>query len=74
MTVGASTSPPTTADIPTPQQREPAVTIFERSVSGRRAGTVPPCDVPERRLEELIPAKLLRVRPPSLPEVSEPQI
>ena len=74
MTVGASTSPPTTADIPTPQQREPAVTIFERSVSGRRAGTVPPCDVPERRLEELIPAKLLRVRPPRLPEVSEPQI
>ena len=74
MTVGASTSPPTTADTPTPQQREPAVTIFERSVSGRRAGTVPPCDVPARPLDELIPKRLLRQRPPELPEVSEPEI
>src|SRR5581483_4455360 len=41
---------------------------------GRRAGTVPACDVPERPLAELIPARLLRERPPELPEVSEPEI
>jgi glycine dehydrogenase subunit 2 len=67
-------TPPATADVPTPQQREAAVTIFERSVAGRRAGTVPPCDVPERPLDELIPHNLLRERPPELPEVSEPEI
>jgi glycine dehydrogenase subunit 2 len=66
--------PPATAEIPTPQQREPVVTIFERSVTGRRAAALPPLDVPERPLEELIPAKLLRESPPALPEVSEPEI
>ena len=69
-----SPSPPTTAGTPTPQQRESATTIFQRSVAGRRAATLPPLDVPERRLDELIPAKLRRERPPELPEVSEPEI
>jgi glycine dehydrogenase subunit 2 len=50
------------------------VTIFERSVAGRRAAALPPLDVPDRPLDELIPAKLLRERPPELPEVSEPEI
>ncbi len=68
------TRPPATAEIPAPQQRERVVTIFERSAPGRRAGTVPACDVPERPLAELIPARLLRERPPELPEVSEPEI
>ena len=67
-------SPPTTADIPTAQQRETATTIFERSVEGRRAGSVPNTDVPERSLDDLIPANLRRERPPELPEVSEPEI
>ncbi len=67
-------TPPSNADAPTAEQRDPAVTIFERSVPGRRAGTLPACDVPERRLDELIPAKLLRERGPELPEVSEPEI
>ena len=71
---GRSPSPPSTAEIPTPQQRERAMTIFERSVPGRRAATLPPCDVPERPLEELIPGPSLRRRPPELPEVSEPEI
>src|SRR5207244_6944772 len=31
-------------------------------------------DVPERPLDELIPRRLLRQRPPELPEVSEPEI
>src|SRR5881396_2836227 len=67
-------SPPTNADTPTPQQRDPVVTIYERSVPGRRAGSVPACDVPERPLAELIPKHLLRERAPALPEVSEPEI
>jgi glycine cleavage system P protein (glycine dehydrogenase) subunit 2 len=67
-------TPPSNADTPTAEQRDHAVTIFERSVPGRRAGTLPACDVPERRLDELIPAKLLRERGPELPEVSEPEI
>jgi len=66
--------PPTTAGTPTPQQREAATTIYERSVPGRRAATLPPCDVPETPLEELIPQNLLRSRPAALPEVSEPEI
>jgi glycine dehydrogenase subunit 2 len=70
----APPSPPTNADTPTPQQRDPVVTIYERSVPGRRAGTVPACDVPETPLEDLIPKRLLRERPPELPEASEPEI
>ncbi len=70
----ATPTPPSTAEIPTAQQREHATTIFERSVPGRRAATLPPCDVPERPISELIPPNLLRERPPELPEVSEPEI
>jgi glycine dehydrogenase subunit 2 len=70
-----STQPvPTSADTPTAQQREPATTIYERSVSGRRAAVLPPTDVPETPLDELIPAKFLRNQGPALPEVSEPEI
>jgi glycine dehydrogenase subunit 2 len=68
------TPPPTTAGTPTPQQREPVITIYERSVEGRRAATLPSLDVPETPLAELIPANLLRDRPAQLPEVSEPEI
>jgi glycine dehydrogenase subunit 2 len=66
--------PPTNADTPTPQQREPVTTIFERSHAGRRAATLPPAGVPEPPLEELIPSELLRQTPADLPEVSEPEI
>src|SRR4051794_17909541 len=55
-------------------QRDPAKTIYERSVEGRRAATLPETDVPETPLEELIPKNLLRDRPAELPEVSEPEI
>ncbi|HEY7151273.1 MAG TPA: aminomethyl-transferring glycine dehydrogenase subunit GcvPB [Solirubrobacterales bacterium] len=74
MSEAPAPAPPTAADTPTPQQRERATTIFERSVAGRRAGTLPPLDVPERPLDELIPRRLLRESPPELPEVSEPEI
>jgi glycine dehydrogenase subunit 2 len=66
--------PPRTPEVSTPQQREPVVTIFERSVEGRRAAVLPPVDVPETPLSELIPQGLLRDRPAELPEVSEPEI
>jgi glycine dehydrogenase subunit 2 len=72
--MAAPSPPPANADTPTAQQRERATTIFERSVEGRRAGSVPETDVPDRSLDELIPAKLRRERPPRLPEVSEPEI
>src|SRR4051794_34244389 len=58
----------------TPMQRDPATTIYERSVEGRRAATTPDAGVPETPLEELIPKNLLRERPAELPEISEPEI
>ncbi len=66
--------PPRTAEVPTPLQRDEAVTIFERSVEGRRAAVVPECDVPEIPLSDAIPQALLREKPAELPEVSEPEI
>ena len=50
------------------------LTIYERSKEGRRAFVAPELDVPERPLDELLPAALRRSQPPRLPEVSEPEI
>jgi glycine dehydrogenase subunit 2 len=50
------------------------LTIFERSVAGRRAFAAPPLDVPPRPLDELLPAGLRRERPARLPQVSEPEL
>lgn len=61
-------------DMQTPQQREPVVTIYERSRAGRRAFVAPECDVPAVPMDRLIPARLLRDEPPGLPEVSEPEL
>jgi glycine cleavage system P protein (glycine dehydrogenase) subunit 2 len=58
----------------TPQQRDRAVTIYERSQPGRRAFVAPQAGVPERPLDELIPARLRRSEPAKLPEVAEPEI
>jgi glycine dehydrogenase subunit 2 len=65
---------PATAELPTPQQRERATTIYERSVTGRRAAVLPPAGVPEPPLAELIPERLLRSDGPRLAEISEPEI
>ena len=65
---------PTTVDGGTPMQRDAAMTIYERSLEGRRAGILPEAGVPERPLDELIPEELLRERAAELPEVSEPEI
>ena len=69
-------TPPNEASHETPMQRDRAVTIFERSVEGRRAAAIPAAGVPEEEtpIEELIPARLLRSEPARLPEVSEPEI
>jgi glycine dehydrogenase subunit 2 len=58
----------------TAQQRDRATTIYEKSRPGRRAFTTPELDVPERPLDELIPARFRRTEPAKLPEVSEPEI
>ena len=58
----------------TPQQREHATTIFEKSVAGRRAFTAPELDVPEVPLDEILPERFRRTQAPELPEVSEPEI
>ena len=58
----------------TPQQSDRAVTIYEKSVPGRHAAQLPPVEVGETPIDELIPANLLREKPAELPEVSEPEI
>lgn len=48
--------------------------VFELSQPGRRAATLPACDVPARSVAELLPAKDVADRPPPLPEVAEPEV
>ena len=74
--LAGSEVPPSGSCTETPMQRERAVTIYERSVPGRRAAVIDPAGVPDgdAPLEDLIPPKLLRERPASLPEVAEPEI
>ena len=50
------------------------LTIFERSRPGGAPSRRRALDVPERPLDELIPAELRRAEPARLPEVSEPEI
>ncbi|HEV2723655.1 MAG TPA: aminomethyl-transferring glycine dehydrogenase subunit GcvPB [Thermoleophilaceae bacterium] len=57
-----------------PRAGEETVTIYERSVEGRRAFTAPALDVPDVPIEEILPASARRTRPADLPEVSEPEI
>jgi glycine dehydrogenase subunit 2 len=46
-------------------------TIYEKSCCGRRASSLPACDVPEVSPDELVPAAMRRAAPARLPEVSE---
>jgi len=50
-------------------QTEPL--IFEKSSPGRRCFNLPACDVPEKSIQDLLPAKMLRKQEAILPEVSE---
>ncbi len=61
------------ATAPTPLQRQPATTIFQKGAPGRRAFMCPETDVPQVPAEAL-PERFRRVVPPRLPEVSEPEI
>src|SRR3990167_5862230 len=45
--------------------------IFEKSSPGRRCFSLPACDVPEKSIQDLLPAKMLRRHETNLPEVSE---
>lgn len=45
--------------------------VFEKSIQGRRAYSLPTCDIPEKKIEQLIPQKYLRKTEPELPEISE---
>ncbi len=45
--------------------------LKELSEPGRRAFVLPSLDVPQRKLEELLPAPLIRWEPAALPELSE---
>ncbi len=65
---------PAVALAPTPLQREPARTIFQKGAPGRRAFVCPELDVPEVDLCELLPERMRRTEAPRLPEVSEPEI
>jgi glycine dehydrogenase subunit 2 len=48
--------------------------LFELSQPGRRAATLPECDVPAPAASELLPADALAAGPPPLPEVAEPEV
>lgn len=45
--------------------------VFELSRPGRKAYSLPPCDVPEREETELVPESALRSQPAELPELYE---
>lgn len=48
--------------------------LFELSHPGCRAAIFPPSDVPDRPLDELIPASQQTAAPPPLPELPEPAV
>jgi glycine dehydrogenase subunit 2 len=50
---------------------DPPPLLFESSRPGRRTAILPEADVPDRPLEELIPATFLAPEPPGLPELGE---
>ncbi len=48
--------------------------LFEQGSPGRQGASLPPCDVPEKRIETLIPRKLLRDDLSGFPELSEVEV
>jgi glycine dehydrogenase subunit 2 len=49
-------------------------TIFDIGAEGRTGLRLPPCDIPERNLTELVPAELIRKEDPKLPQVSQIEV
>jgi len=56
------------------RNRQATQLLFEQSRPGCRAVRLPECDVPERPVEELLPADALASTPPPLPELTEPEL
>ena len=56
------------------RNRQATELLFEQSRPGCRACRLPECDVPQRPLEELLPAEALAPGPPPLPELTEPEL
>jgi len=52
----------------------PEPVIFDMSKPGRRGYTLDGLDVPEKKIDEIIPGDLLRDKPARLPEVGESEI
>ncbi len=48
--------------------------LFEQSRPGCQAVRMPECDVPDRAVEELLPAEAVASSPPPLPELTEPEL
>ncbi len=48
--------------------------LFELSKPGRRCAVLPPLDVPEKPLADLLPAAAMAASPPPLPELAEPDV
>ncbi len=57
-----------------PFKQDTTPTLFEKSKPGRRGTAVPRGDVPDRPIEEMIPAAHLRAKPPRLPELPEHEV
>ena len=57
-----------------PRAEEQTITIYERSVEGRRAFVAPELDVPDVEVSDVLPDWARRSDPADLPEVSEPEI
>src|SRR3954463_15385398 len=56
------------------RNRQATQLLFELSKAGRRGTALPPCDVPERPLGQLLPAAALAASLPPLPELAEPDV
>jgi glycine dehydrogenase subunit 2 len=50
---------------------DPPALLFETSRTGRATAVFPPSDVPDRPLDDLVPAEFRAVEPPPLPELGE---
>ncbi len=48
--------------------------LFELSKPGRRGAKLPASDVPDRPIDQLVPAEFLASEPPQLPELTEPDV
>ena len=56
------------------RNRQATQLLSELSHAGRRGAELPPSDVPEWPLEDLLPAEALAAAPPRLPELAEPDV